>query len=98
MKIGRDEVLHVARLAELAVAEEDLARLVGQLNAIVEYVAQLDALHRLRLPALRGRGHEVALEAPATERGSTALARPSSASSTRCHSATASGRGSDTAP
>jgi len=44
MKIGRDEVLHVARLAELAVTEEDLARLVGQLNAIVEYVAQLDAL------------------------------------------------------
>jgi aspartyl-tRNA(Asn)/glutamyl-tRNA(Gln) amidotransferase subunit C len=44
MKIGRDEVLHVARLAELAVAEEDLPRLVAQLNGIVEYVAQLDAL------------------------------------------------------
>lgn len=44
MKIGREEVLHVARLAELAVAEEDLPRLVDQLNGIVEYVAQLDAL------------------------------------------------------
>jgi len=44
MKIGRDEVLHVARLAELAVAEEDLEKLVRQLDGIVEYVAQLDAL------------------------------------------------------
>jgi aspartyl-tRNA(Asn)/glutamyl-tRNA(Gln) amidotransferase subunit C len=44
MRIGRDEVLHVARLAELAVAEDDLPRLVEQLNRIVEYVAQLDAL------------------------------------------------------
>ncbi len=42
MSIGRDEVLHVARLAELAVREEDLGRLVSQLNRIVDYVAQLD--------------------------------------------------------
>jgi aspartyl-tRNA(Asn)/glutamyl-tRNA(Gln) amidotransferase subunit C len=42
MSIGRDEVLHVAKLAELAVREEDLERLVGQLNRIVDYVAQLN--------------------------------------------------------
>jgi aspartyl-tRNA(Asn)/glutamyl-tRNA(Gln) amidotransferase subunit C len=42
MSIGRDEVLHVAKLAELAVSEEDLERLVEQLNRIVDYVAQLD--------------------------------------------------------
>jgi aspartyl-tRNA(Asn)/glutamyl-tRNA(Gln) amidotransferase subunit C len=42
MSIGRDEVLHVARLAELAVREEDLDRLVAQMNRIVDYVAQLD--------------------------------------------------------
>ena len=42
MSIGRDEVLHVARLAELAVKDEDLNRLVDQLNRIVDYVAQLD--------------------------------------------------------
>ncbi len=42
MSIGRDEVLHVARLAELAVREEELDRLVDQLNRIVDYVAQLD--------------------------------------------------------
>jgi aspartyl-tRNA(Asn)/glutamyl-tRNA(Gln) amidotransferase subunit C len=42
MSIGRNEVLHVAKLAELAVREEELDRLVGQLNRIVDYVAQLD--------------------------------------------------------
>jgi aspartyl-tRNA(Asn)/glutamyl-tRNA(Gln) amidotransferase subunit C len=42
MSIGRDEILHVARLAELAVRDEDLDRLVDQLNRIVDYVAQLD--------------------------------------------------------
>ena len=43
MSIGRDEVLHVAKLAELAVKEAELDRLVEQLNRIVDYVAQLDA-------------------------------------------------------
>ena len=42
MTIGRDEVLHVAKLAELAVADTELNRLVEQLNRIVDYVAQLD--------------------------------------------------------
>jgi aspartyl-tRNA(Asn)/glutamyl-tRNA(Gln) amidotransferase subunit C len=42
MTIGRDEVLHVAKLAELAVPENELNRLVEQLNRIVDYVAQLD--------------------------------------------------------
>jgi aspartyl-tRNA(Asn)/glutamyl-tRNA(Gln) amidotransferase subunit C len=44
MSIGRDEVLHVARLAELAVPEAELSRLVEQLNRIVDYVAQLDGI------------------------------------------------------
>jgi aspartyl-tRNA(Asn)/glutamyl-tRNA(Gln) amidotransferase subunit C len=42
MSIGREEVLHVASLAELAVRDEDLDRLVEQLNRIVDYVAQLE--------------------------------------------------------
>ena len=42
MSIGREDVLHVARLAELAVRDEDLDRLVEQLNRIVDYVAQLE--------------------------------------------------------
>jgi aspartyl-tRNA(Asn)/glutamyl-tRNA(Gln) amidotransferase subunit C len=44
MSIGRDEVLHVARLAEIAVREEELDRLVQQLNRIVDYVARLDQI------------------------------------------------------
>ena len=42
MTIGRDEVLHVAKLAELAVPDQELDRLVDQINRIVGYVAQLD--------------------------------------------------------
>ena len=42
MSIGREEVRHVARLAELAVKETELDRLVEQLNRIVDYVAQLE--------------------------------------------------------
>ena len=42
MTIGRKEVLHVARLAELAVPENELDRLVEQMNRIVDYVAQLE--------------------------------------------------------
>lgn len=44
MSIGRDEVVHVAKLAELAVPEEELDRLVSQLDRIVDYVAQLNRL------------------------------------------------------
>ncbi len=42
MSIGRQQVLHAARLAEIAVDEAELDRLVEQLGRIVDYVAQLD--------------------------------------------------------
>jgi aspartyl-tRNA(Asn)/glutamyl-tRNA(Gln) amidotransferase subunit C len=51
MSIGRDEVLHVARLAELAVREGELDRLVDQMNRIVDYVAQLDQVPADRMAA-----------------------------------------------
>jgi aspartyl-tRNA(Asn)/glutamyl-tRNA(Gln) amidotransferase subunit C len=56
MSIGRDDVLHVARLAELAVREGELDRLVDQLNRIVDYVAQLDQVpvERMAAPFLPG--------------------------------------------
>jgi len=41
MTIGAADVRHVARLAELAVAEADLPVLAAQLEAIVAFVAQL---------------------------------------------------------
>ncbi len=56
MTIRRDEVLHVAKLAELAVPEPELERLVEQLNRIVDYVAQLDEVpaDRMAEPFLPG--------------------------------------------
>jgi aspartyl/glutamyl-tRNA(Asn/Gln) amidotransferase C subunit len=42
MIIGRDQVLHVATLAQIGVAEADLSTLVEQLNRIVGYVEQLN--------------------------------------------------------
>ncbi|MBA3444064.1 MAG: aspartyl/glutamyl-tRNA amidotransferase subunit C [Gemmatimonadales bacterium] len=56
MSIGRDEVLHVAKLAELAVRESELHRLVDNLNRIVNYVAALDEVpaDRIAEPYLAG--------------------------------------------
>jgi aspartyl-tRNA(Asn)/glutamyl-tRNA(Gln) amidotransferase subunit C len=42
MSIREEDVLHVARLAELEVAPEDLAALVEQTARIVAFVAQLN--------------------------------------------------------
>jgi aspartyl-tRNA(Asn)/glutamyl-tRNA(Gln) amidotransferase subunit C len=41
MSVSREEVLRIARLAELQVDEEALPMLVGQMSAILDYVAQL---------------------------------------------------------
>ncbi|HET7041490.1 MAG TPA: Asp-tRNA(Asn)/Glu-tRNA(Gln) amidotransferase subunit GatC [Gemmatimonadales bacterium] len=48
MSIGREDVRHVADLAELKVAEGEIAPLVRQLNGIVAFVAQLG---EARIPA-----------------------------------------------
>ena len=44
MAISRDEVLHVARLARLALSEEELARFSDQLSAILEAVGKVAEL------------------------------------------------------
>jgi aspartyl-tRNA(Asn)/glutamyl-tRNA(Gln) amidotransferase subunit C len=56
MSIGLDEVLHVAKLAELAVRENELRRLVDQMNRIVDYVATLNQVpaDRIAEPFLAG--------------------------------------------
>jgi aspartyl-tRNA(Asn)/glutamyl-tRNA(Gln) amidotransferase subunit C len=43
-EIGRDEILHVARLARLALTEEELERLGPELNAILEAVGKVSEL------------------------------------------------------
>ena len=42
--IDRDEVLHVARLARLALDEDELAPMARELSAIVEHVARIGEL------------------------------------------------------
>ena len=44
MAITREEVLHVARLARLAMSDDESDRLGGQLSAILDYVKQLGRL------------------------------------------------------
>ena len=44
MAITRDEVLHVARLARLALTEDEIAKFQEQLSAILEAVGKVDEL------------------------------------------------------
>jgi aspartyl-tRNA(Asn)/glutamyl-tRNA(Gln) amidotransferase subunit C len=44
LAITRDEVLHVARLARLALTDEEVERLGAQLNAILEAVGKVSEL------------------------------------------------------
>ncbi|MCP3175988.1 Asp-tRNA(Asn)/Glu-tRNA(Gln) amidotransferase subunit GatC [Desulfuromonas sp. KJ2020] len=44
MKITRAEVEHVARLARLALQDEELDALTGQMDAILDYVEKLKEL------------------------------------------------------
>lgn len=44
MKITRDQVQHVARLARLELSEEELETFTGQMDSILEYVEKLNAL------------------------------------------------------
>jgi aspartyl-tRNA(Asn)/glutamyl-tRNA(Gln) amidotransferase subunit C len=44
MAITRDEVMHVARLARLELAEDDVGRFQEQLNAILEAVGKVSEL------------------------------------------------------
>ena len=54
MAISRDEVLHVARLARLELAEDELERFAQQLNAILEAVGKVGELDLEGRSAARG--------------------------------------------
>ena len=43
-RISRDEVLHVARLARLELTDDEVELFTGQLEAILEHAASIDAL------------------------------------------------------
>ena len=48
--ITREQVLHVARLARLALTEEELERLGEQLNAILDAVSKVSELDLTEVP------------------------------------------------
>ena len=50
MAITRAEVLHVARLARLALREDEIERLQGQLNAILDAVGKVSELDLADVP------------------------------------------------
>ena len=50
MAITRNEVLHVARLARLALSEEEIERLTEQLGAILEAVGKVAELDLTDVP------------------------------------------------
>jgi aspartyl-tRNA(Asn)/glutamyl-tRNA(Gln) amidotransferase subunit C len=50
MAITRDEVLHVARLARLALSEDEVDRLTRELDAIVEAVSKVSELDLAEVP------------------------------------------------
>jgi aspartyl-tRNA(Asn)/glutamyl-tRNA(Gln) amidotransferase subunit C len=49
MKISRAEVEHVSRLARLALSEQELDSLTGEMDAILDYVEQLNALDTVEI-------------------------------------------------
>ena len=50
MQISREEVLHVARLARLALTEEEVERFRDQLSAILEAVGKVSELDLVGIP------------------------------------------------
>lgn len=53
-EIGRDDVAHVARLARLAVSEEEIDLFTGQLGAVLEHA---EAMRRLDTAGVPPTGH-----------------------------------------
>jgi aspartyl-tRNA(Asn)/glutamyl-tRNA(Gln) amidotransferase subunit C len=51
VEIGRDEVLHVAKLARLALSEQEIEKLGAQLSAILEAVGKVSELDLEGVPA-----------------------------------------------
>jgi aspartyl-tRNA(Asn)/glutamyl-tRNA(Gln) amidotransferase subunit C len=59
MKISREEVEHVARLARLALPAEELEAMTGQMDAILGYV---DKLNELDTEGIEPTAHAVPME------------------------------------
>ena len=60
-KITLEEVLHVARLARLELTLDEAKQMQGQLDAILGYIAELDALDLTGVPPTF---HSIPMDAP----------------------------------
>ena len=50
MKLSREEVLHIARLARIALTEEEITRLSGQLSNLLEHFQVLQEVNTDNVP------------------------------------------------
>jgi aspartyl-tRNA(Asn)/glutamyl-tRNA(Gln) amidotransferase subunit C len=48
--IDRDEVLHVARLARLALSEDEVESMAGELSAVLDHIAKISELDLTDVP------------------------------------------------
>ncbi|HEX4187308.1 MAG TPA: Asp-tRNA(Asn)/Glu-tRNA(Gln) amidotransferase subunit GatC [Solirubrobacteraceae bacterium] len=48
--IARDEVLHVARLARLAIEEQELEPMARELSAVLDHIAKMEELELADVP------------------------------------------------
>ncbi len=48
--LSRDEVLHIARLARLALTDAEVARMADQLGHILDHIQKLNALDTAAIP------------------------------------------------
>lgn len=58
MKISKEEVLHVARLARLDIDAADVDRLAGQIGTILDYV---DTLNQVETDGVAATSHAISL-------------------------------------
>lgn len=58
MKISKDEVLHVARLARLDIHDADIDRFAGQIGTILDYV---DTLKQVDTAGVAATSHAISL-------------------------------------
>ena len=58
MKISKDEVLHVARLARLDINDADIDRFAGQIGSILDYV---DTLKQVDTTGVTATSHAISL-------------------------------------
>ncbi|KKS90547.1 MAG: Aspartyl/glutamyl-tRNA(Asn/Gln) amidotransferase subunit C [Microgenomates group bacterium GW2011_GWA2_44_7] len=50
VKLTREEVLHIAKLAQLELSEEEVIKFQDQLSSVLEYVSQLQAVKTEGVP------------------------------------------------